>query len=101
MAKRVYNTFVVVNCKTRKVELVTSSARKANEWRKTGYRIEVWNCNERVENIHAKEKERFPMGPYIEAEKEFIGDRQRRAEEKNKRRWMNGKTAERNRPEFV
>lgn len=96
MAKRVYNTFVVVNCKTRKIEIVTSSARKANERLKTGFRVEVWNCNERVETIRAKEKERFPMRPYIEAEKEFIGDRQRRAEEKNKRRWMNGKTAERN-----
>jgi hypothetical protein len=101
MAKRVYNTFVVVNCKTRKIELVTSSARKANGLLKTGYRVEVWNCNERVEKIHAKEKERFPMGPYIEAEKEFIGDRQRRAEENNKRRWMNGKAAERNRPDAV
>jgi hypothetical protein len=54
-----------------------------------------------VESIHAKEKERFPMGPYIEAEKEFIGDRQRLAEENNKRRWMNGKAAERNRPDAV
>lgn len=101
MAKTVYNTFVVVNCKTRKIELVTSSARKANEWRKTGYKIEVWNCNMRVETIRAKEKERFPMKPYIEAEKAYIGEKQKRAEEKNKRRWMNGKTAERNRSEFI
>lgn len=82
-----YNTFVVVNCKTRKVELVTSSARKAESMRKVGYRIDVWNCNALVERIHAKEKgERLPMKPYIEAEREFIGKRQHRREERNKKR---------------
>lgn len=86
MAKACYNTFLVVNCKTRKVELVTSSARKAEAMRRTGYRIDVWNCNSLVEKIHAKEKERFPMAPYIQAERAFIGERQRRREERNSRR---------------
>ena len=83
MAKSSYNTFVVVNCKTRKIELVTSSARKAEAMRRTGYRIDVWNCNALVERIHAKEKECFPMAPYIEAERAFIGERQRRREQRN------------------
>lgn len=86
MAKSGYNTFVVVNCKTRRVELVTSSARKAEAMRRTGYRIDVWNCNALVEKIHSKEKEKFPMAPYIQAERQFIGERQRRREERNSRR---------------
>lgn len=87
MARNGYNTFVVVNCRTRKIELVTSSARKANERLKTGWRVEVWNCNQLVERIHATEKgERFPMRPYIEAEREFIGERQRRREMRNSKR---------------
>lgn len=86
MAKSGYNTFVVVNCRTRKVELVTSSARKANDRLKTGWRVEVWNCNQLVERIHAKEKERYPMQPYIDAERAFVGERQRRREDRNKKR---------------
>lgn len=86
MAKNVYNTFVVVNCKTRRIELVTSSARKANEYNRVGYRIEVWNCNALVERIRAREKEAFPMKPYIDAERAYIGEKQKRAEERNKRR---------------
>lgn len=87
MSKSGYNTFVVVNCRTRKIELVTSSARKANDRLKTGWRVEVWNCNQLVERIHATEKgERFPMRPYIEAEREFIGERQRRREMRNSKR---------------
>lgn len=88
MAKQCYNTFVVVNCRTRKIELVTSSARKAEAMRRTGYRIDVWNCNALVERIHAKEKERFPMAPYIDAEREFISRRQQNREARNaRRRW--------------
>ena len=86
MSKACYNTFLVVNCKTRKVELVTSSARKAKSMLRTGWRIDVWNCNQIVEKIHAKEKEKNPMGPYVQAEREWIGEKQRRAEEKNRRR---------------
>ena len=86
MSKANYNTFLVVNCKTRKVELVTSSARKAKSMLRTGWRIDVWNCNSLVEKIHANEKERFPMAPYIQAERAFIGERQRRREDRNSRR---------------
>jgi hypothetical protein len=87
MAKQGYNTFVVVNCKTRKIELVTSSARKANDFLKTGWRVEVWNCNQLAERIHAKEKgERFPMRPYVEAEREYIRQKQANHEARNRRR---------------
>ena len=89
MAKRVYNTFVVINCKSRAVELVTSSAKKAAKMLCVGRRVDVWNCNEIVERIHAKEKEKNPMGPYIMAEREYIRQKQNRAEEENKRRYTN------------
>ena len=39
------NTFVVVNCSTRKPVITTSSARKAYKELQTGIRIEVWNNN--------------------------------------------------------
>ena len=83
-----YNTFLVVDCKTRKPVLVTSSARKANAWLKTGYRIEVWNENTIVEKIRQadRRKEAEPMKPYIDAEKEYIRQKQAKAETRNKRR---------------
>lgn len=83
-----YNTFLVVDCKTRNPVLVTSSARKANEWLRTGYRIEVWNENTIVEKIRQSDrrKEANPMQPYISAEREYIRQKQAKAEAKNKRR---------------
>lgn len=94
MARYGYNTFLVVDCKSRKILLVTSSARKAHGMLQVGRRIEVWGCNQLVEKIHAKEKEPFPMKPYIDAERAYIGEKQKRAEEKNKRRRLDGKRTE-------
>ena len=89
MAKYVYNTFVVMDCKKRKPVMVTSSARKAAELLEVGRRIEVWNANMLVEKIHAKEKrERYPMRPYIQAEKDHIAQKQKRAEMRNCTRRM-------------
>ena len=84
-----YNTFMVVDCKSRKSILTTSSARKSNRLLQTGFRIDVWNNNEKVETIYAKD--RTPMKPYIEAEREYIRQKQARAEERNKgkRLWQN------------
>lgn len=76
MAKNNYNTFVVQECKTGRVLLVTSSARKATSMLCTGIRIEVWNCNSKVERITSKCKEKNPMRPYISAEKEYIRNKQ-------------------------
>ena len=83
-----YNTFMVVDCRSRKSILTTSSARKSAKLLQTGYRIDVWNDNQIVETIYAKD--RTPMKPYIEAEKEYIRQKQARAEERNKRknRWQ-------------
>lgn len=83
-----YNTFLVVDCKTRKPVLTTSSARKANKALRSGVRVEVWNNNDLVERIYESDKnrERSPLLPYIEAEREYIGRKQAAAERKNLKR---------------
>ena len=83
-----YNTFLVVDCKTRKPVLITSSARKAYKELRTGVRIEVWNNNSIVEKVYEadKRKETNPLTPYIQAEREYIGRKQAKAEERNRRR---------------
>ena len=90
-----YNTFLVVDCKTRKPILTTSSARKASKELKTGVRIEVWNNNNLVERIYEADKknESNPLAPYIQAEREYIGRKQAAAEQRNKRRKMRMKMA--------
>lgn len=92
-----YNTFVVVNCKTRKPVLTTSSARKANKLLATGFRVEIWNDNSLVETIHEydKRREKYPLQPYIEKEREYIRKKQAFAEARNKARrnkWQTSKT---------
>ena len=79
-----YNTFIVVDCKSRKSILTTSSARKSASLLQTGNRIDVWNDNAKVLTVYAKD--RLLIKPYIEAEKEYIRQKQARAEERNKRK---------------
>ena len=81
MAK--YNTFLLVDTKTRKPLLVTSSARKATSELCKGRRIEVWNENERVCKIYAHKCE--SMKPYIAAEKDYIRVKQAMATASNAR----------------
>ena len=84
-----YNTFLVVDCYTRKSVLVTSSARKAKEHLAKGVRVEVWNNNQKIETIYSPGKKncnKNPLGSYIEAEKEYIGKRQMQAERRNRMR---------------
>lgn len=83
-----YNTFLVIDCNSRRLILTTSSARKANAELKTGIRVEVWNNNSLVEKIYEadKRKENNPLGPYIKAEKEYIGKKQLAAEKRNAKR---------------
>ena len=88
-----YNTFVVVNCKTRKPVITTSSARKAYKELQTGIRVEVWNNNVMIERIYESDKYREgnPMKPYIDMEREYIRKKQEMAEQRNKRRKSNGR----------
>lgn len=83
-----YNTFIVQDCRSGKVMLVTSSARKATRLFEKGKRIEVWNGNSRVERITVKTRERNPMEPYIEAEKEYIRKKQERHTKKAVSKWQ-------------
>lgn len=78
-----YNTFVVVDCNTKKTILTTSSARKAYALLEIGKRIDVWNNNRKVETIHARGNQRNRFARYIELEKDYIRKKQRMATVRN------------------
>lgn len=78
------NVFVVFDCKRRKAEFATLSARKALNVLDVGKRIEVWNNETLIETVYSRGRNK--MHPYIVQEKEFIGKRQAKAEQRNKMR---------------
>lgn len=78
------NVFVVVDCKRRKPVLATPSARKAMSMLKVGARVEVWIDNIHIETIYSKRPEKFK--PFVLQEKQYIGRKQKRAEERNRNR---------------
>lgn len=80
-----YIVFVVVDCKTRNIVLVTSSAKKAAALLSKGIRIEVWSGNSLVEKIYSTSRnaDRHPIGRYIDREREYIGRKQARATKRN------------------
>ncbi len=82
MAK--YNTFALIDTKTKKVLMITSSARKSKRAFVKGYRIEVWSANALSEVIYNKNL--ADIDKYINTEKEYIARKQKKAEEINKRR---------------
>lgn len=71
-----YNTFVIVDTRSRRPELVTSSPSKANKLLRPGYRCEVWNNNHRYETIYTKT--RVLMLPYLELERQYHRQKQER-----------------------
>ena len=79
-----YNTFGLVDTKTRKILLITSSARKCKKAFIKGHRIEVWNGNTLVNTIYNKNF--ADIDEYIRLEKQHIANKQRKAEARNKRR---------------
>ena len=81
-----YNSFIVVDCKKRKTVMVTNSARKTWPLLQKGFRVEVWNSGCIVEKIYSNEKQ-F-LYTYVSMEKEYIGQKQRNHEERNKKRKM-------------
>ena len=82
-----YIIFVVVDCKTRTILLVTSSAKKAQALLTKGVRIEVWSDNKLVEKIyHSSTTSRHPIGRYLDRERAYIGGKQARAEQRNRRK---------------
>ena len=85
-----YNTFLVVDCNSRKPIITTSSARKAERELRKGTRIEVWNNNKLVIRIYESDRNKiqYPFMPYLKAEKEYIREKQAKAERRNKMRKM-------------
>lgn len=83
-----YNAFIVYDCKKRKNILVTSSARKARKELHTGIKIEVWSENKLIETVYSKTAK--VLNEYIGLEKQYIAEKQARAEQRNKRRKHRG-----------
>lgn len=79
-----YNTFCLVDTKARKLLLITSSARKCKRAFFKGCRIEVWNANNCTEVIYSRNIADF--GKYIKTEKQYIANKQRKAEARNRKR---------------
>lgn len=77
--------FVIVDCKERKNIFITKSARKAKEKFYRGTKIEVWNNDGiHIETIYLKTFER--IYDYIKLQRQYIGEKQSKAEQRNKRR---------------
>ena len=82
MAK--YNTFVVQKTNNGQAVLVTSSARKVKQMLTVGLRVEVWSENQKQEIVHTRTAKK--LDKYITAEREYIRNKQARAEARNKAR---------------
>lgn len=82
------NIFVIYDCKKRKNILITPSARKAKNELHTGIKIEVWCDNIYVETIYARASNN--LSKYISLQKQYIGKKQAKAEQRNKRRRNHG-----------
>ena len=76
-----YNTFIAQATKGGKTILVTSSARKVKSLLSPGIRVEVWCENKRVDTIYTKTASE--LNKYIQLEREYIKEKQARAEHRN------------------
>lgn len=79
-----YNTFQLIDTKSRKTLITTSSARKCKREFVKGYRVDVWNGNELIESIYAKNID--DINKYVRMEKEYIAQKQAQATLRNQRR---------------
>lgn len=79
-----YNTFIAQETKGGKAVLVTSSARKVKSLLAHGIRIEVWSENKKVETVYTKTV--ALLDKYIQSEKQYIREKQAKAEKRNKLR---------------
>ena len=81
-----YNTFILVDTKSKKTILTTSSARKCKKEFQKGFRIDVWNGNVKIEVVYGRNFDE--INKYVRLEKEYIARKQKQAEERNRRRKM-------------
>lgn len=79
-----YNTFNLIDTKSRKTIFTTSSARKCKRAFVKGYRIDVWNGNALVDVIYNRNIE--DINKYVRIEKEHIARKQERAALRNQHR---------------
>lgn len=79
-----YNTFIAQETKGGRTMLVTSSARKVKSLLNPGVRVEVWSENKKVETVYTKTV--ALLDKYVQSEKEYIREKQARAEQRNKLR---------------
>jgi uncharacterized protein (DUF302 family) len=79
-----YNTFIAQETKGGKTMLVTSSARKVKSLLAPGIRVEVWSENKKVETVYTKTV--TLLEKYVLSEKQYIREKQARAEKRNKLR---------------
>ena len=75
--------FVVIDCKDRKNILITKSARGARDRLYIGSKIEVWSkSGTLIETIYFRNINKICK--YVRLEKQFIGKKQAKAEQRNK-----------------
>lgn len=79
-----YNTFIAQETKGGKTMLVTSSARKVKSILAAGVRIEVWCNNQKTETVYTKTG--ALLDKYVESERQYIREKQAKAEKRNKAR---------------
>ena len=79
-----YNTFIAQETKGGRTVLVTSSARKVKATLAPGIRVEVWSENRKTETVYTKT--RALLDKYVEDERQYIREKQARAEKRNKAR---------------
>ena len=79
-----YNTFIAQETAGGKTVIVTSSARKVKSLLVEGIRVEVWNNNRKAETIYIETKAQ--LDKYVAAERQYIREKQERAEQRNKQR---------------
>ena len=79
-----YNTFIAQETKGGRTVLVTSSARKVKATLAPGIRVEVWSENRKTETVYTKT--RALLDKYVEDERQYIREKQARAEQRNKAR---------------
>lgn len=77
-------TFVLAASKQQRNVYVTQSAKEAAvRLSAPGLRLEVWRNGDLVERIYYKD--RGPLQKYLEAERAYIAEKQRRHEQRNER----------------
>lgn len=76
-----YNTFIAQETKGGRTMLITSSARKVKQLLHPGVRVEVWSNNQKTETIYTKT--RALLDKYVESERQYIREKQAKAEKRN------------------